>query len=156
MLRRSVIAAVIGGVCGTIAGYRPQAGDRLVAVPTAAATIVAPETPTPIDIPSREPAPAQSPLETPQSTLSPAPRVSSQDPLLLARELAKRVDVSGLIALREEAAARAAQAGEQDSPATKQRLDRIDRYLAEARGLRLKLDAAEFRKSTPNPREQRE
>jgi len=64
--------------------------------------------------------------------------------------------VTRLIALREEVAARAEQAGEQDSPATKQRLDEIDRNLAEARALRLKLDAAEFRKSAPNPREQQE
>ena len=114
------------------------------------------EPPTRLNIPSQEPAPKQLPLETPQAASPPAARVSSEDPIQLARELAKRVDVTGLIALREEVAARAEQAGEQDSPAAKQRLDTIDRFLAEARALRLKLDAAEFRKSAPNPREQQE
>jgi len=123
-------------------------------VAAAAATIASPEPPAPVAVPSRGAAPAQFPLETPQT--APPARASSQDPLQLARELAKRVDVTRLIALREEVAARAEQAGEQDSPATKQRLDEIDRNLAEARALRLKLDAAEFRKSAPNPREQQE
>ena len=127
-----------------------------MAIPAAAATIAAPEPPTRLGVPSREPAPGQLPLETPQAASPPAARVSSEDPIQLARELAKRVDVTGLIALREEVAARAEQAGEQDSPAAKQRLDAIDRFLAEARALRLKLDAAEFRKSAPNPREQQE
>jgi hypothetical protein len=151
-----VIAAVIGVVCGTIAGYRPQGGERSMAVPAAAATISAPEPPAPVDAPVREPAPAESPLQTPRTAPLPATRVAPEDPLQLARERAKRVDVIGLIALREEVAARAEQAGEQDAPATKQRLNEIDRYLAEARALRLKLDAAEFRKSAPNPREQQE
>jgi hypothetical protein len=151
-----VIAAVIGGVCGTIAGYRPQGGERSVAVPAAAAAIAAPEPPAPVDAPSREPASAPSPLETPQAAPAVVARASSQDPLQQARELAKRMDVTGLIALREEVAARAEQVGEQDAPATKRRLDEIDRYLAEARALRLKADAAEFRKSAPNPREQQE
>ena len=152
-----MIAAVIGSVCGTIAGYRPQEEQRSGAVPTAAVTIATPEPPAPVDPASAPgaPVPTEAPLETPR-TAPPAARVPSQDPLPLARELAKRIDVTGLIALREEVAARAEQAGEQDAPATKQRLDEIDRYLAEARVLRLKLDAAEFRKRAPNPREQQE
>ena len=152
-----MIAAVIGGVCGTVAGYRPQGSERAVAAPSVAATTIAiPAPPAPVAATSREPAPTQPPLETPQIAPTPATRASSQDPLQLARELVKRVDVTGLIALREEVAARAAQAGEQDAPATKRRLAEIDRGLAEARALRLKLDAAEFRKGAPNPREQQE
>ena len=61
--------------------------------------------------------------------------------------LAQRPDVNSLVALREAVLRRAEDAGEKESPATKQRLDEIDRYLTEARVLRLKLDAAEFRKS---------
>ena len=151
-----MIAAVIGGVCGTIAGYRPQGGDRSVAVPAAAAVIATPEPPARIATPFRELAPTTSPRETPQTTQPPVTPVSSRDPLQLARELVKRSDVTGLIALREEVAARAEQSGERDAAATKQRLDEIERYLAEARAVRLKLDAAEFRKSAPNPKEQQE
>jgi hypothetical protein len=70
----------------------------------------------------------------------------SRDAVQRARVLAKRPDVKGLVALREEVLRLAEEAGEQESPATKGQLDEIDRYLTEARVLRLKLDAAEFRK----------
>jgi hypothetical protein len=48
---------------------------------------------------------------------------------------------------------RAAERGEENSAATKQQLDELDRDLAQARALRLKIDAVTFRKSasTPNP-----
>lgn len=150
------MAAAIGGVCGTVGGYWSQGSERSVAVPAATAAIAAPAPPVRVEIPPPEvvapPAPQD---EKPQTAPVPVAPAALQDPLQAARELAKRIDVTGLIALREDVASRAEQAGERDAPETKQRLDVIDRYLAEARALRLKLDAAEFRKSAP-PREQQE
>jgi hypothetical protein len=65
-----------------------------------------------------------------------------------ARLLAQRADVNGLIAIRERAARRAQKAGAQESAAAKQHLEQLDRYLTEARTLRLTLDAQEFRKAS--------
>ena len=62
-----------------------------------------------------------------------------------ARALAQRPDVKALVALRESVVRRAAERGETGSAASKQQLDELDRYLEEARRLRLKLDAEEFR-----------
>jgi hypothetical protein len=74
-----------------------------------------------------------------------------RDPVERARVLAQRPDVRGVVAVREEVLRRAEEAGEQEAPATKRQLDEIDRYLAQARVLRLKLDAAEFRKGAGDP-----
>jgi hypothetical protein len=74
-----------------------------------------------------------------------------RDAVQRARVLAQRPDVRGVVALREEVLRRAEEAGEKESPKTKGQLDEIDRYLAEARVLRLKLDAAEFRKGAADP-----
>ena len=159
MFRRSVIAAVIGGLCGTIAGYYwPKAGEQSVAVPAAAATNAVPASAPQVDVPRQEPVSAQPlPRATPAIAMPPtALGAESRDVVQRARELAKQTDVTGLMALREEVARRAEREGEQDAPVTKQRLDEIDHCLAEARALRLKLDAAEFRKGTPSPREPRE
>jgi 2-keto-4-pentenoate hydratase len=62
--------------------------------------------------------------------------------------------VAGLVTLREEVAARAQQAGEFETPVTQGRLNVIDRLLADARALRLKLDAIELRKEAGSPRKQ--
>jgi hypothetical protein len=74
----------------------------------------------------------------------------SRDPIQRARVLARRANVRGVVALREEVLRRAEVSGANDSSAAKRQLDEIDRYLTEARVLRLKLDAAEFRKGTAN------
>jgi hypothetical protein len=64
-----------------------------------------------------------------------------------ARALARRPDVPALLALREGVVRRAAERGLADSPSIKGELDELDQRLDEARQLRLKLDAEEFRKS---------
>jgi hypothetical protein len=66
---------------------------------------------------------------------------------LRAEELARRPDVRGLLALREEVAQRTASGGGQDSAETRRQLDEIDRSLNEARALQLRLDAQELRRS---------
>jgi hypothetical protein len=103
--------------------------------------------------PSAEPLPTAKPQTTPAS----ASKVDTHDALLRARELARRADVAGLVALREAVLAGAENAGQQDSPATQRQLVEIDRFLFESRALRLKLDAEEFRKGAAdrNPREPR-
>jgi hypothetical protein len=75
-------------------------------------------------------------------------RTEIVDPLGRARALAQRPDVKGLVALREGFIRRAEARGDANSAETKQQLEELDRYLAEARALRLKLDAEEFRKSS--------
>ena len=77
-----------------------------------------------------------------------AAREAIVDPLERARALAQRPDVRGLVALRDSFVRRAEERGEAESGASKQQLEELDRYLAEARALRLKLDAEEFRKAT--------
>lgn len=51
-----------------------------------------------------------------------------------------------LVALRESVSRRADERGEPESPATQDLIREIDRYLAEARKLRLKLDGEALRR----------
>ena len=78
---------------------------------------------------------------------APPPAAETGDPLPRARELAQRPDVRALLALREGIVRRAGERGEEESAETRRRLDQVDRYLAEARALRLRLDAGELRQS---------
>jgi hypothetical protein len=71
--------------------------------------------------------------------------VDGGDVLPRARALAQRPDVKALVALRESVVRRAAERGDSESAASKQQLDELDRYLEQARLLRLKLDAEEFK-----------
>jgi hypothetical protein len=134
-----------------VAGYwsRPaDMGHEPPVVATAAAPIVIPPK-DPVSLPPAEPVAMQPlPEAKPQTRTEPASRGldGSRDAVQRARVLAQRPDVKGLVALREEVLRRAEVSGENESPATKRQLEEIDRYLAEARVLRLKLDAAEFRK----------
>lgn len=52
------------------------------------------------------------------------------------------------MAMRDSVVRKAEESGTRESPAVKRQLDELDRYLTEARTLRLKLDAEEFRKAT--------
>ena len=150
-----MIAAVVGGACGAVAGYWSQPADTRhepPAVAAATAAIAAPAAP--VSRPPALPAPVPPPPQaTPRTRTEPASRGvdDSRDAVQRARMLAQRPDVKGLVALREDVLRRAEETGEQESPATKQQLDEIDRYLTEARVLRLKLDAAELRKAAADP-----
>ena len=64
-----------------------------------------------------------------------------------ARALARRPDVTALIALRDDVVRRATERGIADSSSVKSELDELDQRLNEARTLQLKLDADEFRKA---------
>lgn len=63
-----------------------------------------------------------------------------------ARAFAEVPDVYALVALRESVSRRADERGEPESPATQDLIREIDRYLAEARKLRLKLDGEALRR----------
>jgi hypothetical protein len=71
---------------------------------------------------------------------------NDDDVMERARALARRPDVTALLALREGVVRRAAERGLADSPSVKGQLDELDQRLEEARLLRLKLDAEELRK----------
>ena len=152
MFRKAVIAAIVGGTCGGVAGYWLQPAGTHVEPPAAAAPMAMPTRPVP-----RPPAPTASvPPPLPAKPQARTALASHQvedpaDAVQRARVLAQRPDVRGVVALREEVLRRAEEAGEEESPKTKRQLDEIDRYLTEARVLRLKLDAAEFRKGGADP-----
>ena len=64
-----------------------------------------------------------------------------------ARALARRPDVTALMALRDDVVRRATERGIAGSSSIKSQLDEIDVRLNEARLLQLKLDALELRKA---------
>jgi hypothetical protein len=70
----------------------------------------------------------------------------SQKVVQRARALAQVPDVYALVALRESISRRAEERGEQESPATQDLIREIERSLAEARQLRLKLDGEALRR----------
>ena len=146
MFKKSLIAAVIGSSCGAAAGYWTPSPGTSVGPPAVTAAVPA----APVGVVSAESPPPAPPSQAgPRASSPPAVNgLDLSDAVRGARELAQRPDVTGLVALREGVLRRAEEAGEKDAPSTKRELDAIDRYLSEARALRLKLDAAEFRKGT--------
>ena len=68
-----------------------------------------------------------------------------------ARTLARRPDVTALMALRDDVVRRATERGIAGASSTKGELDEIDLRLNEARMLQLKLDAEELRKAASKP-----
>jgi hypothetical protein len=95
------------------------------------------------------PEPSAPPPERPKSAEDTGARSNqeqSRDVLRRARTLARRADVNALVALREEAVDRAEGQGQRAASATKRLLRQLDRYLNEARTLRLRLDGLEIRK----------
>jgi len=151
VLKKSLIAALIGSSCGAAAGYwTPPARAAIetrgsIEVPEARAGAV----PVDVSAPSRSSAPAVSdPVSRPPITRPGAPDAGSGDVVRFAGELAQRADVTALVALRAAVLRVAEEAGRRDDPTIVRQIEAIDRYLIEARALRLKLDAAAIRKGT--------
>jgi len=160
--RQVVIAAIVGIAGGAAAGMwsvRQSPPVTLVA-PGAPAAQTPAATPSSVQhdaqtgaaparsVPVAEQSVATPAMATTASAPAPTPRAAGaegSDVLLRAKALAQRADVKALVALRESVVRRAAERGETESVATKQQLDELDRYLEEARSLRLKLDAEAFK-----------
>ena len=177
LARNTVVAALVGSACGALAGvwsvYRMPSVRTPVAQPQMTTEVISSTSssspprkkaaePIPVHV-EAQPASA-SPAAVPASSLparalnapvaaSALAAVNAQQVLERARALAQRADVKALVELRDAVVLRAAERGEENSAATKQQLDELDRDLAQARALRLKIDAMTFRKSAsaPNP-----
>ena len=85
------------------------------------------------------------PISRPPTSRPGASGAESVDAVRFARELAQRPDVTALVALRAGVLRLAEEAGRKDDPAIVRQIEAIDRYLIEARALRLRLDATAFR-----------
>jgi hypothetical protein len=156
IIRDVVIALTVGTAIGTTAGLwtSPNTPHPLAAGEThASAPRPAAESPRAVagtgGVQSKprareKPAPIQA-TAPPAASRAPVAEDSDID-LDRARELAQRADVNALLAVRDRVARRVQDAGEQDAPAAKHQLEQIDRHLADARALRLRLDAQDFRK----------
>jgi hypothetical protein len=151
VLKKSLIAALIGSSCGAAAGYWTAPARAAIEtrasleVPDARAGVV----PVDVSAPPRSSAPAVSDhVSRPPITRPGAPDAGSGDVVRFARELAQRPDVTALVALRAAVLRVAEEAGRKDDPAIVRQIEAIDRYLVEARALRLKLDATAIRKGT--------
>ena len=151
MLKKSLIAAVIGSSCGAAAGYWIPPARAAIKAP---ATVEVPDAragavPVDVSAPPRSSAPAVSDhVSRPPIPRPGAPAAESEDLVRFARELAQRPDVTALVALRAAVLRVAEEAGRKDDPAIVRQIVAIDQYLVEARALRLKLDAAAIRKGT--------
>jgi len=148
LLPKAVIAALVGSVTGGTAGVwslrHPTASVNAAAPAVSAASpVAAPSTSLPKQITiAPEPQPARVAANAPAP-----PADNGANVLQRARTMARRPDVAGLIALREDVVRRATERGIAGSPSVKGELDELDLRLNEARMLQLKLDAEEFRKA---------
>ena len=164
LIRNAAIAALVGSTAGAIAGFwsvRDRTGSVAVSTaadvaassaspPTAAATGHSGQGPAPrgglsdsIAVATKGVVPATAP---PASGHPGSPQNDSQKVVQRARALAEVPDVSGLVGLRESISRRAEERGELESPATQELIRVLDRYLADARRLRLKLDGEALRR----------
>jgi hypothetical protein len=158
VLPKAVIAALIGSVAGGTAGVwslgRPAATTPATDVGAGSSpspSLLKRVAPTPQPTRARTNA-AASLAQDPAAPVAPlgAPAPSADDEahvLQRARTLARRPDVTALMALRDDVVRRATERGIADSPSVQGELHELDQRLNEARRLQLKLDAEEFRKA---------
>ena len=128
--------AIVAALAGSVAGGTAAVWSRHV--PAGRVDAVAPVSAPPVAVPA-------------VGAVDRVDRVDRVDPvdddtLQRARTLARVPDVMALIALREAFVHRATERGTAESSPVKGALKELDLRLAEARMLRLKLDADEFRK----------
>lgn len=160
LLPKAIIAAVVGSVAGGTVGLwslpgptRPAASVNATASPVSAATTLTADDedgPAPATSLPKRAAPIPQPF--PVRANAAAPSADDEAPVLeRARTLARRPDVTALMALRDDVARRARERGIAGSPSVKGELQELDLRLDEARTLQLKLDAEEFRKAASKP-----
>ena len=167
LIRNATIAALVGSTAGAIAGLwsvRDRAegvavstqatGGNVAASSASPATAAAPAQPgqdpavrdglsNSIAVATRGILPSTAP---PASVHPDSAQNDSQKVVQRARALAEVPDVYGLVGLRESISRRAEERGELESPATQELIRELDRYLADARRLRLKLDGEALRR----------
>jgi len=171
LIRHAALAALIGAAVGAGAGVYSLRGAATPADETALTAALSTATPPP---PAAQPSPSiaaqRSPVEStpiatngvvthprhdpaaskrdePARPSAPTPSGSPTAVLARARSLADRQDVLGLIALRETVVRAADQRGDADSAGVKSLLEQVDQRLNEARTMRLKSDAEQFRRA---------
>ena len=153
-----MIAAIIGGACGTAAALwsvAPHSGGTPVVQASPAAVLTGPassltrtDTQAVTSPPQAMSAAAAKIAAASATTVSTVPtEPDGQDVRARARALTARPDVKALVALRESVVRQAEERGETGAEASKQLLADLDRYIETARELRLKLDAEEFRRA---------
>jgi len=157
VLRYAAAAAIVGGLAGTAAGFLsvpiwPPPITASAQIPIVEAVVASPM---PSVVPATPSAISKSPSSVPAARPPSPAAPDAANPSRRADELARRPDVRGLLALREELAQRAASRGEQASAETRRQLDDVDRYLNEARALQLQHDAQELRRSAASPTDPR-
>jgi hypothetical protein len=150
----TLVGSVIGGAVGVWSLRRPAASANATA-----SAVVAPSRATTTTGASAGSSPSTtSPTQVatttePRALTNAVAPPAEADPQVLqqARTLARRPDVTALMALRDDVVRRATERGIADSSAVKGELSEIDFRLTEARTLRLKLDAEELRKADSKP-----
>ena len=160
LVHKALIAALVGSVAGGTAGVwslRSPAASGHAAAPALAASPMATRAASASTTDARPGAAsstsrvAATPLATRANMNAPPPSADDVRMLEWARTLARRPDVTALLALRDDVARRATQRGIAGAPSVKGELDELDLRLNEARALQLKLDAEEFRKAASKP-----
>ena len=167
LIRNATVAVLVGSTAGALAGLwsvRDRTTSIAVSPMSTGGKVAASSASPPTDASSRElerdltargglasstavatrgvvPSTAPVPTVRPGSAQN-----DSQKVLQRARAFAEVPDVYALVALRESVSRRADERGEHESPATQALIREIDRYLAEARQLRLKLDGEALRR----------
>jgi len=143
VLKKSLLAALIGSSCGAAAGYWTAPARAVFEAPATGEVPGVRVAPVDVSAPAR-----LDQVSRPAISRPAAPDVESGDAVRRARELALRPDVTALVALREAVLRRAEETGRKDDPAIDREIQEIDRCLFEARALRLRLDATAIRKGT--------
>ena len=155
LLPKAIVAALVGSVAGGTAGVwslrHPAASVN------AAAPAVSAASPVTTDAGRRRRRRCRSGSHRHRNQLEHATNAAAPSAdddahvLERARTLARRPDVTALMALREDVVLRARERGIAGSSSVKGELDELDLRLTEARTLQLKLDAEEFRKADSKP-----
>jgi type IV secretory pathway VirB10-like protein len=159
ILPKALVAALVGTVAGGTAGVwslrgraasvngtAPVFTNSSGATPSATTSTTGAAYPSPSTSLPTPPAAAPQPNQTPTHAAE-LPAADDAQVLERARALARRPDVTALMALRDEVVRRAMERGVASSSSVTTELNELDRRLNEARTLRLKLDAEEFRKT---------
>jgi hypothetical protein len=166
LIRNATIAALVGSTLGAVAGVwsvRDRTGGVAVSPRSAGGNVAASPAAPPPEAASgqsgRDLAAGDGSNSTPVATKgvvpptmpvtnarSDPPQNDRQKLVQRARTLAEVPDVYALVALRESIIRGATERGEQESPPTQELILEVERYLAAARELRLKLDGEALRR----------